>query len=67
MKNIKTIAFSFGIFLCACSSEPKNTELNNTEKSAVEAQIEADQGAMDSLEKAIQAQINGMDSVEETE
>ncbi len=65
MKNIFILTFTIGIFLCSCSSEPKNTELNTTEKSAVEAQIEADQAAMDSLEKTIQEQINGMDSVEE--
>lgn len=56
---IIAIVFTFG----ACQDEPK---LNQQEETAVENQLNSDQKAMDSLERAIQAQmdaING-DTVE---
>lgn len=44
----------------ACNNEPK---MNKQEEQAVEQQMQKDQQAMDSLEKAIQAQINGTDTL----
>ncbi len=53
--------------MTACNNEPK---LNQTEENAVQTQLNSDQKAMDSLEAAIQAQMDainadsaGMDSL----
>ncbi len=55
--------------ITACNNEPK---LNQTEESAVQTQLNSDQKAMDSLEAAIQAQMDainadsaGMDSLQD--
>jgi hypothetical protein len=48
---------------CGQSKTANNLELNQTEKAAVEQQLNKDEIAMDSLEKAIQAQINGTDTI----
>ena len=47
------------LFLLASSCGPDNKPLNKQEEKAVQTQVEKDNAAMDSLEKAIQAQING--------
>jgi len=44
---------------CGNSDKP----LNKQEEKAVQTQVDKDQAAMDSLEKAIQAKINEVDSV----
>jgi hypothetical protein len=62
MKKIIAI-FALSLALGACQDEPK---LNQQEETAVENQLNSDQKSMDSLERAIQAQmdaING-DSLE---
>ncbi len=51
------------IMSCGQSKTANNPELNQTEKAAVEQQLNKDEIAMDSLEKAIQAQINGTDTI----
>jgi hypothetical protein len=48
---------------CGQSKTANNPELNQTEKAAVEQQLNKDEVTMDSLEKAIQAQINSTDSI----
>lgn len=64
MKRISVIA-SVCIFLASCGNTPsQDKSLNTQENTAVEEQMKKDKQAMDSLEKAIQAQINGMDSVQ---
>lgn len=55
MKNYTLILSA--MFLLACNSSNEN-QLNKQEEKAVETQMAQDQAAMDSLEKAIQAQIN---------
>lgn len=53
--NTRILAFCALTFLLfACNNEPK---LNQQEEEAVENQVAKDQAAMDSLEKAIQAQL----------
>lgn len=60
---ITTAALLF-IFSCSNQNTPvKEVQLNDSDKVAVEAQLNADEAAMDSLEKAIQSQINGGDSL----
>jgi hypothetical protein len=62
MKKIIAI-FALSFAIGACQDEPK---LNQQEETAVENQLNSDQKSMDSLERAIQAQmdaING-DSLE---
>ncbi len=55
--------FSLAAMLIACNDDPK---LNQQEETAVENQLSSDQKAMDSLEAAIQAQMDEIntDSVE---
>ena len=62
MKKIIAI-FSLAVILTACNNDPK---LNQQEETAVESQMTSDQKAMDSLEAAIQAQMDEMntDSIE---
>lgn len=48
---------------CGQSNTSDNPVLNQTEKAAVEKQLNKDEAAMDSLEKAIQAQINSTDTI----
>jgi len=66
MKKIVTIA-CLALIIPACNNEPK---LNATEENAVQTQLDKDQKAMDSLEKAIQEQIGDLDKdtslIEET-
>lgn len=50
------------LFLVSCGNDPSKN-LNQEEKTAVEKQLQEDQEAMDSLEKAIQAQINMQDTL----
>ena len=50
---IVSLCLAFG----ACQDEPK---LNQQEETAVESQLNADQKAMDSLERAIQAQMDAI-------
>ncbi|MFA6261279.1 MAG: hypothetical protein WC760_07425 [Bacteroidia bacterium] len=51
------------MLLASCgNNEPK--QLNTEEQAAVEKQVHDDQAAMDSLEQAIQAQINEADTIE---
>lgn len=57
MKKIVTIA-CLALIIHACNNEPK---LNATEENAVQTQLDKDQKAMDSLEKAIQEQIGDLD------
>ncbi|MCX6187532.1 MAG: hypothetical protein NTU43_11150 [Bacteroidetes bacterium] len=57
MKKIITIAL-LSLIINACNNDPK---LNATEEKAVETQLDKDQNAMDSLEKAIQEQIGDLD------
>ena len=57
MKKILAIA-SLALIIGACNNEPK---LNETEEKAVQTQLDKDQKAMDSLEKAIQEQIGDLD------
>lgn len=66
MKKLLLILVAVAIFT-ACNEEPK---LNQTEENAVQSQLNSDQKAMDSLEAAIQAQMDvinadsaGMDSL----
>jgi len=59
--SLLTITSLF-IASCSCGNESK-PELNQQEQKAVESQVEKDQAAMDSLEKAIEAQINGTDTI----
>lgn len=56
---LTTILFAVS---CSCGQENK-PELNQQEQKAVETQVEKDQAAMDSLEKAIEAQIKGTDTI----
>ncbi|MDZ4667117.1 MAG: hypothetical protein SGJ00_04450 [bacterium] len=49
--------FSIVVALAACNSEPK---LDQTEETAVESQLNADQKAMDSLEASIMAQMDAI-------
>jgi len=58
MKKIIISSFLL-ILLVSCNDQP----LNKQEEKAVQTQVEKDQQAMDSLEKAIQAQINGTDTI----
>ena len=55
--------FSLAAMLIACNDDPK---LNQQEENAVENQLSSDQKAMDSLEAAIQAQMDEIntDSIE---
>jgi hypothetical protein len=55
--------FSLAAMLIACNDDPK---LNQQEETAVENQLSSDQKAMDSLEAAIQAQMDEIntDSIE---
>jgi hypothetical protein len=66
MKKIVTTA-CLALIINACNNEPK---LNATEENAVQTQLDKDQKAMDSLEKAIQEQIGDLDKdtslIEET-
>lgn len=57
---MKKLLLIFGMtsLMIACTNEPK---LNQQETTAIEAQLAADQQAMDSLEKAIQAQMQELD------
>ncbi len=66
MKKLLLILVAVAIFT-ACNEEQK---LNQTEENAVQSQLNSDQKAMDSLEAAIQAQMDvinadsaGMDSL----
>lgn len=58
MKKLLAITFLFLAF-AACQNEPK---LNNQEETAVQNQMNMDQKAMDSLEKAIKEQMEELDS-----
>lgn len=64
MKKIFFVATT-ALFIASCggNTNPQEKVLNTEENTAVENQMQKDQKAMDSLEKAIQAQINGTDSV----
>ena len=57
-----TAAFLLGVLSVSCG-DSSTSKLNKQEEKAVETQVKKDQQAMDSLEKAIQAQINEVDSV----
>lgn len=61
-KYIYAAAFLFILVSSCGSNEPK--QLDTQEQEAVEKQVQEDQAAMDSLEQAIQAQINEEDTVE---
>ena len=56
-------ALSLVIYSCG-GNDTKTTQptLNEQEQKAVENQVNKDQAAMDSLERALQAEINGTDS-----
>jgi uncharacterized lipoprotein YajG len=56
MKKILFILFSLAT-IAACNEEPK---LNQQEETAVDAQINSDQKSMDSLEAAIQSQMDAI-------
>lgn len=58
MKKLLAITFLF-LAIVACQNEPK---LNNQEETAVQNQMNMDQKAMDSLEKAIKEQMEALDS-----
>lgn len=49
----------FAVSACSCGNEKEH--LDQKEKEAVEQQLQKDQAAMDSLDKAIQAQIEGVE------
>jgi len=51
-------AFGLSLMFTSCGNEPK---LSKEENNAVEEKMADDQRAMDSLEKAIQAQIDALD------
>lgn len=54
--------FLIGLVFASCSNNSQNKQQPQTEQAAVEDQLKKDQAMMDSLEKAIQAQINETDS-----
>lgn len=58
MKKIMLILGTLAMF-AACGNEPK---LNQQEEKAVEDKIAADQRSMDSLEAAIQAQMDAINA-----
>lgn len=51
--------FALALIVSACADEPKLTE---QEETAVETQINSDQKSMDSLEAAIQSQMDAINS-----
>ena len=66
MNKISLLGFTSLFILsisCGQSNNANNPVLNQTEKTAVEKQLNKDEVAMDSLEKAIQAQINSTDTI----
>lgn len=54
--------FLIGLVFASCGNTTENKQQPNTDQTAVEDQLKKDQAMMDSLEKAIQAQINETDS-----
>jgi hypothetical protein len=60
MKNLLRIGLLIGLTLMlACNDEPK---LDKQEEQAIDQQINLDQKSMDSLEAAIMAQMEALDS-----
>lgn len=58
-KIISAILFTMSVsFMISCGGGDK--KLDDKEQKAVETQVQNDQAAMDSLEKAIQSQIDAM-------
>ena len=62
LNKILLVTFVLGVMNISCGDSSSN-KLDKQEEKAVQTQVEKDQQAMDSLEKAIQAQINEVDSV----
>ncbi len=60
MRNLIGIGLVL-LAVMSCSNEPK---LNKAEENAVQNQLNHDQMAMDSLENAIKAQMEALDSVD---
>ncbi|MFN4082764.1 MAG: hypothetical protein ACK4K9_03965 [Bacteroidia bacterium] len=56
MKRIEIVLAVVVFFMVSCGNSEK--PLSKTEEQAVQNQIELDEAAMDSLEKAIQAQLD---------
>jgi hypothetical protein len=59
-KQLLTFASIFTLFILISCGSNDEKKLDTQEKKAVEEQINKDQLAMDSLEKAIQAQIDAV-------
>lgn len=57
--SLSGIVVLFAVSACSCGNEKEH--LDQKEKEAVEQQLQKDQAAMDSLDKAIQAQIEGVE------